>query len=160
MLQHNTNPSVRGQEVMPWWRSHVLVSYLVLKWAYVIWESREEANHYFLFQNKHSRCRRVYTVPVNKAKIETEQSKILWTKQDWNWTKQDLQKYLGTKSWNQWPLKKVNQDAFSFWVNDMFARENPVWHLCTDASTKKTVIKVFRWLTIKCVYTRIWKVTI
>jgi len=30
-LQNNTNPSVKGQEVMPWWSSHALVSYLVLK---------------------------------------------------------------------------------------------------------------------------------
>jgi len=50
-------------------------------------------------------------------------------------------------SWDQWPLKKVDQDAFSFWVNDMFARENLVWHLWTDASTRKIVIKVLRWLT-------------
>jgi len=53
---------------MPWWRSHVLVSYLVLKQAHVIWESGEEVNHYFLFQNKHSRCRRVYTAPAALAK--------------------------------------------------------------------------------------------
>jgi len=40
----------------------------VLKWAYVIWESGEEANHCFLFWNKHSRCRRVYTAPAPLVK--------------------------------------------------------------------------------------------
>ena len=76
----------------------------------------------------------------------------------WKWTKQEkfnlfrniLGPNLGTN--NLWRK--------SFWVNDMFSRENPVWHLWTDASTRKIVIKVFRWLTIKCVYTRNWKVTI
>ena len=44
--------------------------------------------------------------------FENEQSKIKFISSE--------------KSWDQRPLKKVNQDAFSFWVNDMFARENPV----------------------------------
>jgi len=35
---------------------------------YVIWESWEEANHNFLFWNKHSRCRRVYTAPATLVK--------------------------------------------------------------------------------------------
>ena len=29
-------------------------------------------------------------------------------------------------SCDQLPLNKVDQEVFSFWVNDMFARENPV----------------------------------
>jgi len=47
--------------------------------------------------------------------LENEQSKINFIFSE-----------ISDQTWDQCPLKKVDQDVFLFWVNDMFARENPV----------------------------------
>jgi len=47
LLKNTTNYSGQGQEVMPWWSSHVLACYSVLK--YITWERGKEANHFFIF---------------------------------------------------------------------------------------------------------------
>jgi len=45
--KNTTNHTVLGHDVMPWWSSHVLACYSVLK--NVIWERGKEANHFFSF---------------------------------------------------------------------------------------------------------------